>query len=115
MVAPSRRFQRDLRRRDGAALHSDNDLLPGYALARQRHPDLVSLCLGGVSVHLGSLSRSPHNICKHRPCVLENGLIFWRIRMNFQQLANKALEGILPERAELQAVLDATDEQMPEL
>ena len=35
--------------------------------------------------------------------------------MDFQQLADKALQGILPERAELQAVLDATDEQMPEL
>jgi biotin synthase len=35
--------------------------------------------------------------------------------MDFQQLADKALQGILPERAELQAVLDAADEQLPEL
>src|SRR5688500_12744803 len=35
--------------------------------------------------------------------------------MDFQQLANKALQGIIPERAELKAVLDATDEQLPEL
>src|SRR5512145_3425545 len=35
--------------------------------------------------------------------------------MNFQQLADKALQGVLPERTELQAVLDAGDEQLPEL
>ena len=35
--------------------------------------------------------------------------------MDFQQLADKALQGILPERTELQAVLDAADEQLPEL
>ena len=35
--------------------------------------------------------------------------------MNFNDLADKALQGIVPERAELQAVLDAPDEQIPEL
>jgi biotin synthase len=35
--------------------------------------------------------------------------------MNFTDLALKALQGILPERAELQAVLDAPDESIPEL
>jgi biotin synthase len=35
--------------------------------------------------------------------------------MDFQQLAEKALQGIVPDRAELQAVLDAPDEQIPEL
>ena len=35
--------------------------------------------------------------------------------MDFQQLADKALQGILPEREELKAVLDAPDEQIPEL
>lgn len=34
---------------------------------------------------------------------------------DFQQLADKALQGIIPERTELRAVLDATDEQLPEL
>jgi biotin synthase len=35
--------------------------------------------------------------------------------MNFNDLADKALQGIIPDRAELQAVLDASDEQIPEL
>ena len=35
--------------------------------------------------------------------------------MDFQLLADKALEGILPEREEMKAVLDASDEQIPEL
>lgn len=35
--------------------------------------------------------------------------------MDFQQLADKALRGIVPEREELRAVLDARDEQLPEL
>ena len=35
--------------------------------------------------------------------------------MDFQQLADKALQGIIPERDELKAVLDATDEELPEL
>ena len=35
--------------------------------------------------------------------------------MDFQQLADKALQGIIPERDELRAVLDATDEELPEL
>jgi biotin synthase len=35
--------------------------------------------------------------------------------MNFHDLADKALQGIVPDRAELQAVLDAPDEQIPEL
>jgi biotin synthase len=39
----------------------------------------------------------------------------WRNRMDFQQLAEKALQGIVPDRAELKAVLDAPDEQIPEL
>jgi biotin synthase len=35
--------------------------------------------------------------------------------MDFQQLADKALEGIIPERQELKAVLNASEEQIPEL
>ena len=35
--------------------------------------------------------------------------------MDFQQLAAKALEGIIPERQELKAVLNASEEQIPEL
>ena len=35
--------------------------------------------------------------------------------MNFQQLADKALQGILPEREELLEVLNAPDEQLPEI
>lgn len=35
--------------------------------------------------------------------------------MDFQQLADKALQGVLPERHELKAVLEATDEQLPDL
>jgi biotin synthase len=35
--------------------------------------------------------------------------------MDFQQLADKALQGILPEREELRQVLTAPDEQLPEL
>ncbi|HEX2229521.1 MAG TPA: biotin synthase BioB [Candidatus Binatia bacterium] len=35
--------------------------------------------------------------------------------MNFHDLADKALQGIIPDRAELKAVLDAPDEQIPEL
>ena len=35
--------------------------------------------------------------------------------MDFQQLAEKALQGIVPERAELKAVLEAPDERIPEL
>ena len=35
--------------------------------------------------------------------------------MDFQRLADKALQGIVPERDELQAVLDAADEELPEL
>ncbi len=35
--------------------------------------------------------------------------------MNFQELADKALQGIIPERDELKAVLDASEEQLPEL
>jgi len=35
--------------------------------------------------------------------------------MDFHQLADKALRSIIPERAELKAVLDATEEQLPEL
>ena len=35
--------------------------------------------------------------------------------MNFQTLADKALAGIVPEREELQSVLAATDEELPEL
>ena len=35
--------------------------------------------------------------------------------MDFHQLADKALRSILPERAELKAVLDASEEQLPEL
>jgi biotin synthase len=35
--------------------------------------------------------------------------------MDFQRLADKALQGIVPERAELRAVLEAPDEQIPEL
>lgn len=35
--------------------------------------------------------------------------------MNFHELAAKALQGIVPDRAELKAVLDAPDEQIPEL
>jgi biotin synthase len=35
--------------------------------------------------------------------------------MDFHQLADKALRSIIPERAELKAVLEAADEQLPEL
>lgn len=35
--------------------------------------------------------------------------------MDFQQLAEKALKGIMPERDELRAVLNAPDEQLPEI
>src|SRR3990167_3140651 len=35
--------------------------------------------------------------------------------MDFQQLADKALKGILPERDELKEVLNASDEQLPEM
>ena len=35
--------------------------------------------------------------------------------MDFHQLADKALRSIIPERAELKAVLEAVDEQLPEL
>ena len=35
--------------------------------------------------------------------------------MNFQELADKALQGIIPERKELRAVLEAADEELPEL
>jgi biotin synthase len=35
--------------------------------------------------------------------------------LDFQLLADKALEGILPEREEMKAVLNASDEQIPEL
>src|SRR5215471_6252161 len=35
--------------------------------------------------------------------------------MDFHQLADKALRSIIPERDELKAVLDATEEQLPEL
>jgi len=35
--------------------------------------------------------------------------------MDFQRLADKALQGIVPERDELQAVLDAAEEELPEL
>lgn len=35
--------------------------------------------------------------------------------MDFQLLADKALQGIVPERDELQAVLDAAEEEVPEL
>jgi len=35
--------------------------------------------------------------------------------MDFQQLADKALQGIIPEREELKAVLNASEEQLPEL
>ena len=35
--------------------------------------------------------------------------------MDFQLLADKALQGIIPEREEMKAVLDASDEQIPEL
>ncbi len=35
--------------------------------------------------------------------------------MDFQQLAEKALNGIVPEREELRAILDAPDEQIPDL
>jgi len=35
--------------------------------------------------------------------------------MDFQQLADKALQGILPEREELREVLNAPDEQLPEI
>src|SRR4029434_5088389 len=36
-------------------------------------------------------------------------------RMDFQLLADKALQGIIPEREEMKAVLNASDEQIPEL
>jgi biotin synthase len=35
--------------------------------------------------------------------------------MNFHSLADKALQGIIPEREELKAVLNASEEQLPEL
>ena len=35
--------------------------------------------------------------------------------MNFHSLADKALKGIIPERDELKAVLNASEEQLPEL
>jgi len=35
--------------------------------------------------------------------------------MDFQLLADKALQGIIPQREEMKAVLDASDEQIPEL
>ena len=35
--------------------------------------------------------------------------------MDFQQLADKALQGILPEREELREILNAPDEQLPEI
>ena len=35
--------------------------------------------------------------------------------MDFQLLADKALQGIIPEREEMKAVLNASDEQIPEL
>ena len=35
--------------------------------------------------------------------------------MDFHQLADKALRSIIPERADLKAVLQAADEQLPEL
>src|ERR1044072_319431 len=35
--------------------------------------------------------------------------------MDFHQLADKALRNIIPERAELKAVLQASEEQLPEL
>jgi biotin synthase len=35
--------------------------------------------------------------------------------MDFQQLADKALQGVLPERGELREVLNAPDEQLPEI
>ena len=36
-------------------------------------------------------------------------------RMDFQLLADKALQGIIPEREEMKAVLNASDEQIPSL
>src|SRR2546425_780508 len=35
--------------------------------------------------------------------------------MDFYKLAEKALQGIVPEREEMQAVLDASDEDIPQL
>src|SRR6266436_6103770 len=35
--------------------------------------------------------------------------------MDFQQVADKALQGIIPEHEEMKAVLNASDEQLPEL
>ena len=35
--------------------------------------------------------------------------------MNFNSLADKALQGIIPEREELKAILDASEEELPEL
>src|SRR4030065_17134 len=35
--------------------------------------------------------------------------------MDFQQLADKALKGILPEREQLRAILNAPDEPLPEI
>src|SRR5919109_5372550 len=46
--------------------------------------------------------------------MLENWLIS-EVGMDFQQLADKALQGIIPEREELKAVLSARDEQLPEI
>ena len=54
------------------------------------------------------------DICKALTRMLKTGLTS-EVGMDFQQLADKALQGIIPERAELKAVLDATDEQLPEL
>ncbi len=35
--------------------------------------------------------------------------------MDFQQLADKALQGVIPDRGELKAVLNAADERLPGL
>lgn len=48
-------------------------------------------------------------------CRMLKNLLVSEVRMDFQLLADKALEGIVPERDELQAVLDAADEELPEL
>jgi biotin synthase len=62
---------------------------------------------------LGKTPNNTRNICTARSRVLKTA--HPEVGMNFQTLADKALAGIIPEREELQSVLAATDEELPEL
>jgi hypothetical protein len=97
MVALSRPLQRHLRRRHGIALRLDHDLAARDALIWRDNADWLSLRVGGFYFRSGTFSRQAMVYLQGLGLHARN-LLRSEVGMDFQQLADKALQGTIPER-----------------